>query len=201
MRMIFNAHFSSFEQHKPLKTCVWLSASSLKAFWSISCASVAILLRWKQNLKQIRCLVRSDITISWEELDTTWENWQHKPVQPSMATPTWLLTREGCNYTHLVGNTRLRLRRALQSQSGFFGSPLIFISGLIPCFVCSQDNRGVSKCRETRIQKKYIVSAFYPKWVPYQLLHCVIKHSLCVCSHKKSTLVHVFLFDYLKLRI
>jgi len=38
-------------------TCVLLSASSLKAFWSISCASVAVFPRRKQNFKQIRCSV------------------------------------------------------------------------------------------------------------------------------------------------
>ena len=38
-----------------LKTCVRLSASSLKALWSISSASVAVFPGWKQNLKQIRC--------------------------------------------------------------------------------------------------------------------------------------------------
>ena len=52
------------------KTCVRLSASSLKAFWSISCASVAVFPRRKQNIKQIRCSVRSDITISRENLTT-----------------------------------------------------------------------------------------------------------------------------------
>ena len=74
------------------KTCVRLSASSLKAFSSISCASVAVFPRWKQNLKQIRCSVRSDITISRKELDSTWENWQHQPIQPSTATSAWVLT-------------------------------------------------------------------------------------------------------------
>ena len=53
------------------KTCVRLSASSLKAFCSISCASVAVFPRQKQNLKQICCSVWSDITILWEELDNT----------------------------------------------------------------------------------------------------------------------------------
>jgi len=85
------------------KTCVRLSASSLRGFWSISCASVAVFPRQKQNLQQIHCSVWSDITISREELDSTCENWQHKPVQPSTATSAWLLSREGCNYTHLVG--------------------------------------------------------------------------------------------------
>jgi len=68
------------------KTCVRLSASSLKAFLSISCASVVVFPRRKQNIKQIRCSVRSDITFSREELDNTCENWQHKPVQPCTAT-------------------------------------------------------------------------------------------------------------------
>jgi len=52
-----------------LKTCAQLSASSLKAFRSISCASVAVFPRQKQNLKQIRCSVRSDITRgAWQHL-------------------------------------------------------------------------------------------------------------------------------------
>jgi len=79
------------------KTCVRLSASSLKAFWSISCAFVAVFPRRKQNLKQIRCSVQPDITISPEELDDTWENWQHRTVRLSTAMSTWLLTRVGCN--------------------------------------------------------------------------------------------------------
>jgi hypothetical protein len=47
----------------------------------------------------------------------TWENWQHKPVQPSTATSTWLITREGCNYT------QLQLGTAPRSRSGFFWVP------------------------------------------------------------------------------
>jgi len=35
---------------------------------------VAVFPGQKQNLKQIRCTVRSDNTISQEELDNTWEN-------------------------------------------------------------------------------------------------------------------------------
>jgi hypothetical protein len=81
---------------------------------------VAIFLRQKQNLKQIRCSVWSDITISREELDNTWENWQHAPVQPSMATSTWLLTCEGYNYTHLAGEHSTMIRN---SRSGFFWGP------------------------------------------------------------------------------
>ena len=98
-----------------LKTCVLLSASALKAFWSISCASVTVFLRRKQNLKQIHRSVWSDIMISRQELDNTWENWQHKPVQLSTVISAWLLTHGGCNYT------QLRLGRAPYSQSGFFG--------------------------------------------------------------------------------
>ena len=106
-----------------LKTCVWLSASSLNAFWSISCASVAVFPRWKQNLKQIRCLVQSDITISQEELDNTWENWEHKPVQPSTATSAWLLTHEGCNYTHLAGEHSTTIRKRTPKPVRFFLGP------------------------------------------------------------------------------
>jgi len=105
------------------KTRVQLSASSLKAFWSISCASVAIFLRRKQNLKQIRCSVRSDITISWEELDNTWENWQHKPGQPCTATSAWLLTREGCNYIHLGGEHSTTIRNSSPKPVRFFLGP------------------------------------------------------------------------------
>ena len=91
------------------KTCARLSVSSLKAFWSISCASVAVFTRRKQNMKQIRCSVRSDITISREELHKTWKNWQHKTVLTSTATSAWLLTREGSNYTHLArGHSTIR---------------------------------------------------------------------------------------------
>jgi len=102
------------------KTCVQLSASSLKAFWSISCASVAVFSRRKQNLKQIRCSVWSDITILWEELDSTWENWQHKPVQPSTATSAWPLTREGCNSTHLAGEHSTTIRKSSPKPVRFF---------------------------------------------------------------------------------
>jgi hypothetical protein len=86
---------------------------------------VAVFPRRKQNLKQIRCSVRSDITISREELDSTWENWQHKPVQTSKATSAWLLTCEGCNYTHVAGKHSTTIRKSSRSQSGFFGSPLV----------------------------------------------------------------------------
>ena len=109
-----------------LKTCVWLSASSIKAFWGISCASVAVFQSWKQNLKQIRCLVQSHITILREELDNTWENWQHKPVQSSTATSAWLLTREGCNYTHLAGEHSTTIRKSSPKPVRFFlGPPLV----------------------------------------------------------------------------
>jgi len=108
------------------KTWVWLSASSLKAFWSISCASVAVFPRRKQNLKQICCSVRSDITISREELDNTWENSQHKPVQTSTVTSALLLTREGCNYTHLAGEHSTTIRKSSPKPvQFFFGSPHI----------------------------------------------------------------------------
>ena len=102
------------------KTCVRLSASSLKAFWNISCASVAVFPRRKQNLKQIRCSVRSDITISQEELDNTRENSQHKPVRPSTETSAWLLTREGCNYTHLAAEHSTTIRKSSPKPVRFF---------------------------------------------------------------------------------
>jgi len=73
---------------------------------------VAIFPRRKQNLKQIRCSIQSDITISREELDNTWENSQHKPVQTSTATSAWLLTCEGCNYTHLAGEHSNMIRKS-----------------------------------------------------------------------------------------
>jgi len=106
-----------------LKTCVRLSASSLKPFWSISCASVAVFLRWKQNLEQIRCSVRSDIMISQEELDNTWENWQHKPVQTSTVTSAWLLTFEGCNYIHLAGEHSTTIWKSSPKSVRFFWGP------------------------------------------------------------------------------
>ena len=105
------------------KTCVWLSASSLKAFWSISCVSVAIFPRRKQNLKQISCLVWSDITISREEVDNTWENWQHKSVQTSTATSAWLLTCKRCNYIHLVGEHSTTIRKSSLKPVRFFLGP------------------------------------------------------------------------------
>ena len=105
------------------KTCVRLSASSLKAFWSISCASVAVFPRRKQNLKQNRCSVRSDMTISREELHNTWENSQHKPVQPSTATSAWLLTCEGCNCTHLAGENSTTIRKSSPKPVQFFVGP------------------------------------------------------------------------------
>ena len=111
------------------KTCGWLSSSSLKAFWSISCASVAVFLRQKQNLKQIRCSVQSDITILREELDNTSENWQHKPVQPSMVMSAWLLTREGCNYIHLVGEHWTTIRKSFLKPVPFF------LGGGLPSYV------------------------------------------------------------------
>jgi len=110
------------------KTCVRLSASSLKAFWSISCASVAVFPRRKQNLKQFHCSVRSDIMISQEELDNTWENWQHKPAQTSTATSAWLLTREGCNYTHLAGEHPTTIRKSSLKPVWFFLGPPTYVS-------------------------------------------------------------------------
>jgi hypothetical protein len=84
---------------------------------------VAVFPRRKQNLKQIRCSVRSDITISREELDNTWENWQHKPVQSSTTTSAWLLTREGCNYTHLAGEHSTMIRKSSPKPVQFFLGP------------------------------------------------------------------------------
>jgi hypothetical protein len=123
IRIIFNTHFSSVESRKQLENLCTCSASSLKALWSITWASVVIFPRRKTNLKQIRCSVRSDITISREELDNTWENWQHKPVQTSTSTSAWLLTRERCNYTHLAGNTHLRLGRVSEASPVLLGLP------------------------------------------------------------------------------
>ena len=93
MRMIFNAHFSSFEPRKPLKNLSTVQRFLLKGFWSISCAYVAVFPRRKQNLKHIRCSVRSDITISREELDNTCENWQHTPYKLLRRRPPgyWLM--------------------------------------------------------------------------------------------------------------
>ena len=104
------------------KTCVRLSASSLKAFWSISYTSVVVFPRQKQNLKQIRCSVQSDITISREELDNTGEL-KHKPEQPSTVTSAWLLTREGCNYTHLAGEHSTMIRKSSSKPVRFFLGP------------------------------------------------------------------------------
>jgi len=85
---------------------------------------VAVFPRQKQNLKQICCSVQSDITISQEELDNSWENWQHKPVQPSTAMSAWLLTHEGCNYTHLAGEHSTKIRKSSPKPVCFFlGSP------------------------------------------------------------------------------
>jgi len=103
-----------------LKTCVRLSASYLKAFWIISCATVAVFPRRKWNLKQIRCSVRSDTTISREELENNWKNWQHKPVQPSTVTSTWLLTPERCNHTHLLGEHSITIRKSFPKPVRFF---------------------------------------------------------------------------------
>jgi len=102
------------------KTCVGLSAFSLKAFWSISCASVAVFPRRNQNLKQIRCSVQSDITISRQELDNTWENSRRKSVQPSTAMSAWLLTCEGCNYAHVAGESSTTIRKSSQKPVRFF---------------------------------------------------------------------------------
>ena len=121
MRMIFNTLISPLlncTNHS--KTCVWLSASSLKAFWSISYASLAVFRDGNKISSRFACSVQSDIMISWEELDRTWEYWQHKPVQPSTATSAWLLTREGCNYTHLVGEHSATIRKSSLKPVPFF---------------------------------------------------------------------------------
>jgi len=105
--------------------------------WKLVCSSVipqrpfeaSRVLLWpffqdKQNLKQICCFVWSDITISWEDLENAWENWQHKPLQTSTATSTWLLTHEGCNYTHLVGEHSTMIRKSsLKPVRVFLGPP------------------------------------------------------------------------------
>jgi hypothetical protein len=114
--MIFNAHFSSFEPRKPLETLCTTQCLLCKVHFSET---------EKKNLNQIRCSVRTDITISREKVDNTWENWQHKPVQPSTATSAWLLTRERCNFTHLAGNTQLRIGRAPRNKSCCFGSVFV----------------------------------------------------------------------------
>jgi hypothetical protein len=104
-------------------TCKRLSASSLKHFWSILCASVAVFPRRKQKLKQIRCSARSDITISRDEIDNTWKNWQNKLVQLSIATSAWLLTCEGCKYTHLAREHSTTIRKSSPKPVLFFGVP------------------------------------------------------------------------------
>ena len=121
MRMIFNAHFSSFELRKPLENlwtaqCFLLKDLSKHFMCFCGCFSET-----EKNLRQIRCSVRSCITVSWEELDNTWENWQHKPVQPSMATSACLLTREGCIYTHLAGEHLTTIRKSSPKPVRFFG--------------------------------------------------------------------------------
>ena len=93
------------------KTWVWLSASSLKAFWSTSCASVAIFPRRKQNL---RFAVRYGQT-SWfreRSLTTLGRILNTSPYKVLRGTSAWLLTREGCNYTHLAGEHSNMIRKS-----------------------------------------------------------------------------------------
>ena len=120
MRMTFNAHFSSFEPRKPLENlCTaqyFLLKGPLKHFMCF-----CVRFSETETISQaVRCSVRSDITISQQELDNTWENWQHKPVQFSMATSTWLLTHEGCNYTHPAGEHSTTIRKRSRKPVRFF---------------------------------------------------------------------------------
>ena len=170
------------------KTCVWLSASSLKAFWRISRASVAVFPRRKQNLKQIRCSVLLDIMISREELDNTWENWQHKPIQPSTATSTWLLTREGCNYTHLAGEHSTTIRKSSPKPVWFFLGPpsytlnrlvqygiegkfvsfccnlYVTLCHVVPCLQLSSAQKLRLFCQRDRTCDRTVFRSYYPSW-------------------------------------
>jgi len=123
MRMIFNAHFPSFEPHKPLKNLhtaqCFLLMGLLKHFVCF-CGRFS---ETETKFKQIRCSVWSDITILQAELDSTWENWQHKPVQPSAVTSAWLLTREGCKYTHLAGEHSTMIRKSSPKPVRIFWVP------------------------------------------------------------------------------
>ena len=83
--------------------------------------------KMEKNLKQIHCSVQSDIMISRKELDNTWENWQHKPIQPSTVMSAWLLTHEGCNYTHLAREHSTTIRTSSPKPVRFFlGPPLYY---------------------------------------------------------------------------
>jgi hypothetical protein len=112
--MIFNAHFSSFEPRKPLENLCTAQCFLLKGLL-------------KHFMCFCGCFSETETKSQADSLLGTVRHhnfargaWQHKPVQSSTATSAWLLTLEGCNYTHLAGNTQLRLGRAPRSQSGFF---------------------------------------------------------------------------------
>ena len=59
---------------------------------------------------------------------TTLGRIDNKPVQPSTATSAWLLTREGCNYTHLAGEHSTTIRKSSPKPVRFFlGPPTYFL--------------------------------------------------------------------------
>ena len=138
---------------------------------------MAVFLRRKQNLKQICCSVQSDITISREEHDNTWENLQHKPIQPSTAMSAWLLTREGCNYTHLAGEQSTTIRKSsLKPFLFFFGSTLVHDITLKPpvCMYCLFFLPYMKWCWHlfhiVFILKKYFSVSSHP--IPLFILYC-----------------------------
>ena len=57
--------------------------------------------------------------------------WQHKPVQPFTVMSTWLLTREGCNYTHLAGEHSTTIRKCFRRPVQFFWDPPSYVRNLL----------------------------------------------------------------------
>jgi len=117
MMMIFNAHFSSFEPRKPLENlCTaqcFLLKGLLKHFMCFcGCFSET---ETKSQADSLFGMVRHH--------DFTRGAWQHKPVQPSTAMSAWLLTCEGCNYTHLAGEHSTTIRKSSPKPVWFFWVP------------------------------------------------------------------------------
>ena len=75
-------------------------------------------------------------------IDNTWENWQHKPVQFSTATSTWLLTHEGCNYTHLAGDHSTTIRKRSRKPVRYFLGPPTYMA-----------DRDFMACRSKPLQR------------------------------------------------
>ena len=112
MRMIFNAHFSSYEPRKPLENLCTAQCFLLKGLlkhFICFCGRFSET-KTKSQADSLFGTVRHH--------DSTSGAWQHLGELTTQARTTfygdvrWLQTFEGCNYTHLAGKHSTTIRKS-----------------------------------------------------------------------------------------